>query len=78
MALEPCNVCGTLNSSDADICLSCGYPTKGQKRSVVYQWVAIALLIAIFSMVISGIIDAVNAPSNDPPSPLETTPTLDV
>lgn len=78
MALEPCNVCGTLNSSNADICLSCGYPTKGQKRSSVYQWVAIALLIAMVSMIISGIIDAVNGPSNRPPRPLETTPTLDV
>ena len=46
MALEPCNVCGTLNSSEAEICLSCGYPTKGRKRPLIFQYTAIALVIA--------------------------------
>ena len=47
MALEPCNVCGTLNSSEAEICLSCGYPTKGRKRPIIFQYTAIALVIAL-------------------------------
>ena len=45
MALEPCNVCGTLNSSEAEICLSCGYPTKGRKRPLIFRYTAIALVI---------------------------------
>lgn len=43
MALEPCKVCGTLNSSEAEICLSCGYPTKGRKQPIIFQYTAIAL-----------------------------------
>ena len=46
MALEPCNVCGSLNSSEAETCLSCGYPTKGRKRPIIFQYTAIALAIA--------------------------------
>lgn len=75
MALEPCNVCGTLNSSDAEICLSCGYPTKGRKRSAVYQWVAIALLMGMVSLIVVGIVDAINTPPKAP-NPLDTPPTL--
>lgn len=75
MALESCNVCGTLNSSNASICLSCGYPTKGRKRSPIYQWVAIALLLGMVSLIISGIVDAINT-SPQLPSPLDTPPTL--
>ena len=75
MALEPCNVCGTLNSSHAEICLSCGHPTKGKKRSGLYQWVAIALLLGMMSLIIAGIIDAINVPPKVP-NPLNT-PTVD-
>ncbi|MDJ0693718.1 MAG: hypothetical protein QNJ49_06040 [Mastigocoleus sp. MO_167.B18] len=46
MALEPCNVCGTLNSDQEEICLSCGYPTKGRKRPAIFQWAAITLVLA--------------------------------
>ena len=46
MALEPCKVCGTLNSDEEEICLSCGYPTKGRKRPAIFQWAAIALVLA--------------------------------
>ncbi|MEM9218596.1 MAG: hypothetical protein AAGD25_30175 [Cyanobacteria bacterium P01_F01_bin.150] len=76
MALEPCNVCGALNSSDAEICLSCGYSTKGRKRSVLYQWVAIALFAGMVSLMIAGIVDAINAPPKLP-NPQNTPPTLE-
>ncbi len=46
MALEPCKVCGTLNSSEEEICLSCGYPTKGRKRPAIFQIAAIILVLA--------------------------------
>lgn len=43
MALVPCNVCGTLNSDQAEICLSCEFPVKGRRRPVLFQWVALVL-----------------------------------
>lgn len=49
MALEPCQVCGVLNSSDAEICLSCEFPTKGRRRPAIFQWAAIALF-ALFTI----------------------------
>ncbi len=45
MALEPCNICGSLNSSEAEICLSCGNPPNGSKRPVIFRLAAIALVI---------------------------------
>ena len=76
MALEPCRVCGTLNSKNADVCLSCGHPINGRRRSPVYQWAAIILLLSMVSLIITGIVDAINAPP-PVPGPLHT-PTLDV
>ena len=43
MALVPCKVCGSLNPEHTEICLSCGYPTQGHKRSPIFQWTAIGL-----------------------------------
>lgn len=45
MALEPCRVCGALNSTEAEICLSCEFPTKGRRRPVIFQWAAIGLFV---------------------------------
>ena len=45
MALVPCNVCGTLNSDEAEICLSCEYPIKGRRRPAIFQWVAVGLFV---------------------------------
>jgi len=45
MALEPCQVCGTLNSTEAEICLSCEFPTKGRRRPAIFQWAAIGLFV---------------------------------
>ena len=46
MALEPCKVCGSLNSDQAEICLSCGYPTQGRKRPLIFQIAAIIIVLA--------------------------------
>ncbi len=43
MALVPCKVCGTLNSDEAEICLSCEFPVQGRKRPAIYQWAALGL-----------------------------------
>lgn len=45
MALEPCRVCGALNSTEAEICLSCEFPTKGRRRPAIFQWAAIGLFV---------------------------------
>ena len=45
MALEPCQVCGALNSTEAEICLSCEFPTKGRRRPAIFQWAAIGLFV---------------------------------
>jgi uncharacterized paraquat-inducible protein A len=55
MTLVPCNVCGTLNSENAEICLSCEHPIKGRRRPAIFQWMAIALVILIAMPVLSGI-----------------------
>ncbi len=46
MALVPCKVCGSLNSDRAEICLSCGYPTQGRKRPLIFQVAAIIIVLA--------------------------------
>ncbi len=45
MALVPCKTCGVLNSSEADICLSCGYPTAGRPRPAIFKWAALVLFL---------------------------------
>jgi uncharacterized paraquat-inducible protein A len=55
MTLVPCNVCGTLNSENAEICLSCEHPIKGRRRPAIFQWIAIALVVLIAMPVLSGI-----------------------
>ncbi len=67
MALEPCKVCGSLNSSEADICLSCGYPTKGRKRATIFQWVAVALVIAFSLPLLAFTIDLIKEKINPKP-----------
>ena len=41
----------------------------------MYQWVAIALLMSMVSLIVVGIVDAINTPPNVP-NPLDTPPTL--
>ncbi|MGB8699595.1 MAG: hypothetical protein WCD18_09285 [Thermosynechococcaceae cyanobacterium] len=47
MALVPCKECGTLNSSEAEICLSCEYPIKGRSKSHGLRWVALFLALML-------------------------------
>ena len=49
MALVPCKECGTLNSSEAEICLSCEYPVKGRPKT---NWLkGLALLLALILVI---------------------------
>ena len=59
MSLEPCKVCGALNSSEEEICLSCGFPTKGRKRPVVFQIAAIVLVLAFLIPLITTLINLI-------------------
>jgi uncharacterized paraquat-inducible protein A len=47
MALVQCKECGTLNSSEAEICLSCEYPIQGRARTNWFKWIAIILALMI-------------------------------
>ena len=57
MSLEPCNVCGTINAAETEICLSCGYPTRGNKRPAIFRWVAIALAACFTLPFLAGLIN---------------------
>jgi hypothetical protein len=72
MTLVPCNVCGTLNSSDAEICLSCEYPIKGRRRPAVFQWAALLLIVPFAIMGLSLTFGWLR-PQQPQPSPAEKT-----
>jgi uncharacterized paraquat-inducible protein A len=56
MALVRCKECGTLNSSEVEICLSCEYPIRGRSRTNWLKWIAIILaLIFGLPLVLYGI-----------------------
>ncbi len=68
MALVPCKECGTLNSSEAEICLSCEYPVKGRPKT---NWVkGLALLLALILVIPLALytIGAVSTQTNIQPS----------
>lgn len=73
MSLEPCKVCGTLNSSEEEICLSCGFPTKGRKRPVIFQIAAILLVLAFVIPLISILFNLIKLQQQ--PQPSNTTQT---
>ena len=77
MSLEPCKVCGTLNASETDICLSCGYPTQGQKRPSIFQWAAIALVLCFTLPFLTGVINWVML-QLQPKSPNSTEPKVSI
>lgn len=56
MALVPCKVCGALNSENAEICLSCGYPTRGKKRPALFQAAAILVVLLLALPVLLGLL----------------------
>lgn len=49
MALTHCKVCGSLTSTEEEICMICGYPRQGKKMPIWVKWVAY-LLILIFGL----------------------------
>ena len=71
MALVPCKECGTLNSSEVEICLSCEYPVKGRPKT---NWLkGLALLLALILVIPLALytLQTVNTQTNEPslPSP---------
>lgn len=68
MALVPCNVCGTLNSSEAEICLSCEYPIKGRRRPVIFQWAAFLLLIPFVMSALYLAVNLLKPQQSSPPA----------
>ncbi|WP_319423360.1 hypothetical protein [Pleurocapsa sp. FMAR1] len=77
MSLEPCKVCGTLNAAETEICLSCGYPTQGNKRPAIFRWIAIALIICFALPFLSGLINWVLLQLN-PKSPSQPSPKVSI
>lgn len=72
MTLKPCKVCGSLNSSEVEICLSCGYPTQGHKRPAIFQWTAIVLFAVFTIPLVLNFLSWLNLqfqPQFQPPSP---------
>lgn len=68
MALEPCRVCGTLNSTETEICLSCEFPTKGRRRPAIFQWAAIGLFVLFTIPVIMTVMNQLK-PKPQTPAP---------
>lgn len=68
MALVPCNECGTLNSSEAEICLSCEYPVKGRPRTNWFKWVALLLALMLGVPLALHTVDMVSTQTNIQPS----------
>ncbi|AFY58219.1 hypothetical protein Riv7116_5855 [Rivularia sp. PCC 7116] len=72
MSLEPCKVCGVLNSSEEEICLSCGFPTKGRKRPVIFQVAAVILVLAFLIPVITTLISLIKPQQQQLPTNTKT------
>ncbi len=71
MALEPCRVCGVLNSTDAEICLSCEFPTKGRRRPAIFQWAAIGLFVLFTIPLVMTVMNQFKSkPQSRPPQSL--------
>lgn len=71
MSLVPCNVCGTLNSEEAEICLSCEYPIHGRKRSPIFQWAAVLLFLLFITPMIGVLVNRITPQRK--PNPAVTT-----
>jgi uncharacterized paraquat-inducible protein A len=68
MALVPCKECGTLNSSEAEICLSCEYPVKGRTRTNWFKWIALLLALMLGVPLALYAVETVNTQTNVQPS----------
>ncbi|MGK7897008.1 MAG: hypothetical protein AB4372_26195 [Xenococcus sp. (in: cyanobacteria)] len=69
MALVPCKVCGSLNSDQEEICLSCGYPTEGIKRPMIFQIAAIFIVLAFVAPVLLNAISWIKLQLKPSPPP---------
>jgi uncharacterized paraquat-inducible protein A len=69
MSLVPCRECGVLNSSEAEICLSCEFPIKGRPKTNRLRWVA--LLLAALLGVPFGVISVQRIMANLQPQPIQ-------
>ena len=47
MALENCKVCGSLTTTEEEICIICGHPRKGRKIPKWAIWVAYFLVLVL-------------------------------
>ncbi len=75
MALVPCKVCGSLNSDQEEICLSCGYPTQGYKRPAIFVWAALVLAVLFALPPLMGVANWLFYRLNPPePTPEEPKP----
>ncbi len=72
MSLEPCKVCGVLNSSEEEICLSCGFPTKGRKRPLIFQVAAVVLVLAFLIPLIATLINLIKPQQKQLPTNTKT------
>jgi uncharacterized paraquat-inducible protein A len=61
MALVPCKECGTLNSENAEICLSCEFPIKGRSQKQLWRWVALGLAFMLGAPVALYALDLIKA-----------------
>ena len=81
MALVPCRVCGTLNSDQAEICLSCEHPVKGRKRPVIFQWAAVAVILALSIPLLMSLVNLIRPKPKQPlqnPGKVTSTELLDI
>lgn len=69
MTLKPCKVCGTLNSHDTDICLSCGYPPQGRQQPLIFTLTAIGLATFLALPPLLSLIQSLPAPDSPPTQP---------
>ncbi|NEQ71536.1 MAG: hypothetical protein F6J86_29750 [Symploca sp. SIO1B1] len=77
MALEPCKVCGSLTSTEEEICIICGYPAKGRPKSRWLKWMALILAVLIGLPLVIGLIQTIRTPTKPQPLELPTTKTSD-
>lgn len=66
MALVPCKECGTLNSENAEICLSCEFPIKGRSQKQLWRWVAFGLALMLGAPVALYALDLIKARQSTP------------
>lgn len=69
MALVPCKECGTLNSSEVEICLSCEYPTKGRPKTNWFKGLALLLVLIFVIPLALHTIGTLSTQTNQPSSP---------